>query len=704
MRSRPGEYFALVGRDEIASRLVGQWREYCDFLSRSGRLAKIRKSFAIATGGNVNDSGAVSWAVVRGGDQGELINSQENHYRNIGNNLINIITAQRPAIQASASNTDYRSLSQTLVADGIIEQHLTERKLESKLKRGVKSSVFGSEGFVLVEWDATSGDEYAPDPDAFMSMLDGGAAPPAQRTGEVKITNCGPLDVAREVYADSWDSLSWLLVRTWASRSDLEARFPELADGIRGTSLDSEADRLASYGWQPGSSDVIPLFKFFHKRTPAVPDGRLVEYLGADIVLYDGPNPYAELPVYRVTPDEMEGTPFGDTHLFDLLGPQDVVNAIDSTIVTNELGRGIGNMLVPRNANVSIEAISSSMNEVKYDGQQKPEPMQWPSTPSEFFEYRASKVSVMETLSGVNSVVRGSPSEAIGADASGAKLALIAAQATQSNNALEQSYTNFVRDVCLAIIKTYHAFGGSVPRLVRMVGKSNAYMVKEFTAEDLGGIDRVRVDVGSPMLRTTSGKITIADKLVEMGVIKSGEQYLMLIKAGTYEPAIEGEQAQQLRIRGENERLMDGGFHRALISDPHWLEITQHLTILDNPALREPGQENEAIQAAVLEAAQEHLDLFRSMDPALVMMRGGQLAMEMWNMVIRSTNSPGMPDGGAPVAAATQVQQGTTQPSADSASAVMNAEASRPDMPGMPSMPTRPDTGETYETPGGAIQ
>jgi len=689
-------YFALEGAGSIASVLVERVDAYYAFLRESGLSDLLMKSYALENGLTTNASGATSYALSRGGEQGEMVFSVENHYAGIGNSMVTLTTAQRPAIQCGAANSDYRSLAHTLLANGLVEYWLTERGLEDKLEEACSACVFRLEGFALVEWDVNAGEPYMDRTDEAGAQAVGqdGAPLPPIKTGDIRITALGMLDVIRDPSAPSWDAIEWATTRELVNKHELAARYPEMADRLTSLSPERERARRLYFGRERAieSSELVPLFRFFHKRTAAVPDGRMVIFAGEDIVLYDGPNPYSDFPVKRVTPRTIAGTPFGFTAMVHLMGPQEAVNALDTSIVTNQLGRGIGNIVCDDNADVSVEALSSSMNLIKKRPGSEIGPLEYPSTPAEFFAYKREKISAMEVLSGMNSVVRGNPSENVGQDASGAKLALIQAMAVQSNNGLQKSYVNFLRDICLAIIRRYRDFGGDVPRVARLAGKNKQYLLREFTAADLQDIDRVTVDVGSPLMRTVSGKMTIADKLMELQPAER-QLYMSIISAGTYEPLLEGDQSQAMRIRQENERLMDGVQVRALIFDPHWIEVRQHLTVLDNPTLREPGPENEAVASAVLSHIQEHMDLFRTADPAVVLLQGGPDALAMWQQVAAAGMSQTPPPApGEP--------SGTAAPESG-AEDVSNPEASRPEMPGMPSMPTNPATGEQMQTPGG---
>jgi hypothetical protein len=492
----------------------------------------------------------------------------------------------------------------------------------------------------------------------------------------------------RDELAPSWEEMDWCITIRWVSKHRLAARFPEKKDDILALQTKQEFEWHTRYGMRERQeSDLVPLFTLRHKKVEHVPDGRLTEFLSPKLWLTDGPFPYRDLYVFPIVCDWIEGTPLGHSPMVDTLGPQDVVDAIDTSMITNALNRGVGNLLADDNADVSLEEMSSSMNLIKRRPGSKVEPLQWPNMPPEFRELKQEKIAAIETLAGINSVIRGAPSEAVGQDSSGAKLALIEAEAIRNNSGLETSRADLFRDVCLAIVHLYRDFGGNLPRLARIAGKNNTYLLKDFVAEDLEGIDRVKVDVGNPVMRTPTGKMAIADKAVELNIIRPGElqKYVDLLKNGTVEPLFEAEQALQMRIRGENEALIEGGTHRALISDPHWREIPEHLQLLDNPALREPTPENEQLRSVILAAVQDHINQFLQMPPWMVLMRGGAEALAMWQQV-QSTMAPAPSATPAPAPGA---PSGTKAPKSGAETAT-NPDASKPQSPGMPAMPRNP--------------
>lgn len=388
----------------------------------------------------------------------------------------------------------------------------------------------------------------------------------------------------------------------------------------------------------------------------------------------------------------------------DLLGAQETINGLDTSITTNQLGRGIGNMLVPANSNLSVELFGSAMNAIKYDGELAPEPLTMPPTPPEMFQYKKDKIAAMETITGIGSVVRGSPSENIGADASGSKLVFLQSQAIQQNNGLEKSYVQMIRDVAMNIIKVYRDFGGSEARLLKTIGKNNAYLIKEFYPTDLNDIGNVVVDIGNPVTRQISGRMALADRLTELQLIKpeNVRAYITLIKEGTIDPMIEAEQASMLRIQEENEKLLTGDMqweHRALVTDEHWVEIPKHLELMDNPDLRQAGQEEA--QQRILAAVQEHIQLFAAMPPALVLMRGGERALAIWQQIVLAQGGPGL-DAGAQPGGKTPPGPGG-KPTGGPSVADELAPESLAAQPTGPAQPRNPATGQRAPEPRGMV-
>lgn len=586
-------YWASVEPNEIADNILEKVDDYYKYLSMSGRLDLYRRSWSYyyrprVTGGMLNPVG----------QQGELTSLSVNHYRNLLLHLETMTVQQRANFEPRATNSDVKSQSQCILAAGLLDYYMREKKLERNVKQGVKDCLIFAEAFVRAEWDATSGDVYGKTPTG---------APAYQ--GDMKYTNYTPLTNVRDYTRDSALADDWNILRNFKNKYTLAAKFPDIADKILEDSIDPIQVYSTTLTDVMGleESDNIAVYTLLHKPTPALPQGRYTEVLDNGTVLMDGPIPYRETHVYRIAPDEESGTIFGYTVGFDLLPIQEAVDILYSTVITNQSTFGVQNILTPKGHDLSTSQMAGGLNVMEYDPKTgKPEALNLTSTPPEIFNFISQLEALAETLSGVNSVARGNPEASL---KSGAALALVQSMAIQFSMGLQQSYAQLVEDIGTGTINILKDFA-AVPRVAEITGKSNRPLMKEFSGQDLDSINRVTVDMGNPMTRTTAGKVNLADAFMEKGMISNPDQYIQVVTTGRLEPIIEGKQAQLLLIKAENEGLAEGQAQRAVITDDHAKHILEHGTVLASPEARANG-DSPAMQAT-LAHIQEHISLAQS--------------------------------------------------------------------------------------------
>lgn len=215
----------------------------------------------------------------------------------------------------------------------------------------------------------------------------------------------------------------------------------------------------------------------------------------------------------------------------------------------------------------------------------------------------------METISGVNSVARGNPEQSL---KSGVALALVQSMAVQYASKFQESWAMLLEDGGTKIFELLKVFA-QTERVAEMAGKVNKGRIQSFTGKDLDQIQRVVVELGNPMQRTVAGKVQIADHLLEMGMVKTPQQYLQVMETGSLDALTEGPEAELDLIRGENELMMDGKFDsvRVLVGDAHLLHVQEHRTLLSNPMVRM----DDTITAGILAHIQEHKEIYETQEP-----------------------------------------------------------------------------------------
>lgn len=650
-RDKNALYFAAKPSMEAASILLGKANDWYNEMSTNGYLNKLRMMWAAYHGAyytSFNDSHSISFS----GEQGELSNLVVNHLGNIAEHMINMITATRPAMQARSTNRDYKSVVQTKLANNLLDYYLREKRLENYLKEAVRSAVVLGSGYIKMEWNATSGEVYDFNEELGVE----------EREGDIEFSNLSPFDVVFDPNRED-NKHDWILCRSFKNKFDLAAKYPEYKSRIEGLSTKSELRHYYLDSFNFNQTELIPVYEFYHRRSESLPEGRYMLFLDNEIVPLDDVMPYRNLPVYRLAPRNIMGTPYGYTPLFDILPIQDGINALYSTILTNQAAFGVQNLLVPKGSDVSISELSGGLNIVEANmsfGEIRP--LQLTATAPETFNFVKMLEEQIQIISGINSVTRGNPDPNL---KSGNAMALIQSMALQFMSGLQQSYVSLIEDMGTGIINTLRDFA-SVPRVALISGKNNRVYMKEFTGDDLSSVNRVVVDIGNPLARTTAGKVEMAEQLLQMGLIKTPEQYMSVIETGRLDEMTDDTLSQLYLVKQENEKLLDGGDVIALMTDDHQMHIKEHSSILANPDLRVEAPD---LVTATLSHIQEHINLLRTTDPDLLTMlkqqplgpQGGSPANQPNQQPPSSSMQGQMPQqmGGAPMPTAMQ-QQGET--------------------------------------------
>jgi hypothetical protein len=673
------EYFAASEGQECASTLLHRADMWTNNLESSGYQDKLRTSWAFYHGAYYTDTGA-GHQVTFSGTQGEIANLPVNHIRNLAQHMLIMTCSSRPTMEARATNTDYKSLTQAYLANGLLDYYMREKRLETFLQRAVEYAIVLGSGYIKMSWNETSGQLYDYNEDLNTPIYE----------GDVEFQNLSPFDVIMDTSKEDSSSHDWYLCRTWKNRFDVAAKYPELADKIMGLPKKTDFLRYRFNMMVSDETDDIAIYEFFHRRTESLPDGRYMMFLDSNVIPIDGPMPYRSLPIFRIAPSDILGTPFGYTNIFDLLPLQEAINSEYSTILTNHNAFGVQNILVPRGSDISVSELVGGLNiiEANITGPgMEPKALNLTQTPAEIFKFVDMLKSEMEVLSGVNSVARGQPEASL---KSGNALALIQSMAIQFMSGLQSSYVRLIEDVGTSLINMLRDFA-AVPRVAAIVGKGNRAYMKEFKGDDLANVNRVIVDVGNPLARTTAGRVQMAEQMLQMGAIKNPQQYFTVINTGKLDVMTEGVESELLLIKGENEAMMKGESVLVLSVDDHKNHIIEHKAVLSDPDLRKNGD----LVQIVLTHIQQHITELQQVDPNLLMVLGQQPIAPPGPPP--GAPGPGGPQSGPPTQPGSPEAQGLPTPQ-QSMGVDLQAQQPGTQLPGLPNLPTPPPPFESLPT------
>lgn len=629
-------YWAAKKPEDVAAIALAKGDTFYNRLRKNAYLEKVEQMWK-AYHGIYGDDMSYGHEITFTGEQGELVKMPVNHFRNLARHIYVMVTANRPIMEARAVNGDYKSLAQTYLANGILDYYMREKGLENSLKRAVEMAIVLGSSFIKLDWNATAGDTYDVDPETEMPV----------KEGEIEFSVLSPFDVVFDGTKENWEH-DWILVRSFQNKYNLMAKYPELAERLRqiGTKNDASSHRLSM--WTNDDTDDIPVYELFHRKSEALPEGRYVLFADAQTVMLDTKLPYKVVPIYRIAPSDILGTPYGYTDMFDIYPIQEGINALFSTIMTNNNAFGVQNLWIKKGSDINISSLAGGLNVIESD--EPPQPINLTQTAAETFKAYEMLVETGQVLSGVNSVARGDPQASL---KSGTSLALVQSMALQYVSGIQQSYIKLVEDVGTAIIQILKDFA-TTPKVVALVGQNNRPLLKEFTGDQISEINRVIVDVGNPLSRTMAGRVQIAQELLQMNAIKNPNQYLQILNTGRLDQMYDGEVKELLLIRKENEMMLNGEEPLVAPLDLHSQHILEHRDILSDPELRTDPNFLRRVNDHIA----EHLHMLETTDPRLL-----QLIHEQPIPPLQAAIQPGpngAPQGGVAPPQGAQAPDGQT--------------------------------------------
>jgi hypothetical protein len=513
--------------------------------------------------------------------------------------------------------------------------------------------------------------------------------------GDVRYITHEPVDVVRDMNLKAFHQRDWVVVRNYVNKYTLAETYPEYREEIvnQQTNLTQENHYLGGqFMDRESQSDTIPILTFYHSRTNACPDGRQMDMLTDGTVLSDSILLYEKIPVHRIAPGNQIGTPMGMSVSVDLMPLQEMIDAHFTAILSINENFGIPKILLPIGSEINSDNVSAGFQAISYNPTSgAPSVLNMPVVPDTLFNTMVQLQHEMETLSGVNSVSRGNPEASL---KSGSALALVQSMAIQFNQPLQNSYVALLEDVGTATIQILKEYADA-PRIIQIAGKRNRGIIQqEFTGSDVDSISRVQVQVGNPLSKTVSGRLAIAQDLLQNKIITTYQEYLMVLETGEIEPLTQGATSELLNLSSENELLLEGQPVPVLFTDNHVLHIQEHTSLASDPVVRSDPK----LFGIISEHIMQHIS---------------QLSDPMYQNYRMLMGQPSMPPMTAPGAMPAQAQ--APQPAATTMSAAGGpGNVVTPQAPmgnqqiqqkaasvKMPNSPQNPLTGQRAQLPGG---
>jgi hypothetical protein len=336
-------------------------------------------------------------------------------------------------------------------------------------------------------------------------------------------------------------------------------------------------------------------------------------------MLYEGDNIYgSKLNIFSITPGDYLESSFGFADANIIRAPQQIINIIISSILTNANSAGANNIWTPTGQDLTVKNVVDGMNWLQSDT--KPEVISFYKEIPGIEKILSLCVGTMETLSAQNAVVRGNVQEAPNLK-SGIAIATVVNMAQQYAQGLERSYTEMFEDLTTFILETLRTTANT-ERLIEITGKSNATSVNSFIKEDLDGISRVIVDQTNPITKQPSGKIEIALELLKLGQI-TPVQFFDVVNTGNLDTAVEADERMLDFISSVKEKLLNGEQIPPIPGIDHRVYIKEIQSLLYDTEIV-TKQENQQIMMNIITTIENQMTILRNGDEIANLIYGGK--------------------------------------------------------------------------------
>lgn len=434
------------------------------------------------------------------------------------------MSANPPASTARAASTDPDDRRRADAADRILRHGLQAyQKQEVMDQCTLKTLTFGI-GWLKQIWNPDKGEVSQFDP----------ATNEITMTGDIEIYSPDIGDVWIDPDARVWKDVRYAFERKMLSKEEAIFLYPEHKEAIE-TMLEDEqrnSKNLAYSSPRQNEEQQVEIFEYHEKANPINGmAGRFVRFLKDYTLLgpvKKNPMPQGTIPFYPLTYLDLPDQVYAKSVVEYVADLQDMLNRMDSSIVDNVQAHGVIRMLVPDTADIEDEALSdSTWDWVKYSGTREPKPMAAPQLMPDLWQARNTMQMGIQELFGINDSQLGIQKR----EQSAVSQQTAIEQGTMIHRRLFKKYAMMVeamdRDYLALIQKHWNE-----PRTIRVLGKENAFEVKDFKGSDIASGFDLEVDYGralplDPNLRRES-ILLLTPMLKEAGL--SSKQILQYLK------------------------------------------------------------------------------------------------------------------------------------------------------------------------------
>lgn len=558
------------------------------------------------------------------GDQGGSMFISVNVLKNAVDHLMSMVTSHRPAIDPVVVNSSQEANDTTTIAKAIIDFRLHNQGEINTIDEGLRHCPILGASFLHGYWNPFKGEIIKNATAlgkgqgvAYQVLPNGTPVTPLVFQGDLCTEVLSIFDVFYDLSAKSWDKdVNDCVVRVFRNKYDLMVAYPNMAAQIDAMPakttmmydeyLPSPSFAATQIAKTPSQESMVEVWIYYHKRTAAVPYGRMQIQLPDGSVLDSSTLPewvpFEGLPLFRMCPDSMINTPHGYAVTTSAGGLQEGLNIGASAMLTNMSAFARKLIIAQKGMEVEASNITGDLKllEVEFgpNGQPPITSVDLMGNQSGLMDMLNWYVGQIEQDTGANSIVRGDPKGVT----AGVAINLYQSMALQFASPYEATRSNAIAWMATSVVRAYQSYP-NVQREVKIVGPSKIASLLKYYGSELTGIDSFTVDPGNPATRTLAMRYNMAVALKQDGVPIEPDKLVHLMKTGDWDSTVEGSDAINNNIRAENEKLLMGQPVHVIPGDDPVRHARGHLAVLSNQKVRESPE----LVKIVLNHYNEHL-------------------------------------------------------------------------------------------------
>lgn len=503
----------------------------------------------------------LTWAVTRRGAEGELAALRVNTGRSMVKAKISLVTASQVRWAVRAKKDDVASSYATTLSRSLMSQAWDQGGLAAKDVQWEELAEVYTEGWGFVEWDRTRGPDAVVDAASGMRMAG----------GDCRLNLLPPWLVLTDPNRSTSEDQDWWFIRLDRPKCDLAAMHKcvlsngKLVEGEDAAELILSAKDERRLGWadSDAAQDLAGVVHFIHRPTATLPMGMHCVMLSNGLCLKrttlvgkDGD--YEMVPVIRRAADERVDTPYGWSSYLDILGPQEILDAYNTTQATIVTTFGNPVLTYEDGAKFAAEDVASFGRPiVRPPNTAAPEYLKPAELSESHAKYAEGLVEQQQRLMSLNDAALGQPQTA---ERNAQAEALFASMAVQQAGPAVLARRRSLSQLGQVWLTTLRK-NVSAPRAAKLLGAGEANVMadaKMWTGQDLGPVDAVEVEETSPLEATPQGRWAIFETYLQMGAIKTPEEAEEVRNTGRLNRVVDPIRDEGLLIQAEYEMLSRG--------------------------------------------------------------------------------------------------------------------------------------------------